>query len=88
MPSSSVEAANKEVNLLFSSQVKMMQLAQRPRQPGNERDPCVKLSQQAKVSVAKHASAHGVAAALCHDVGHCQLHNNNHMIELIIGCAL
>ena len=53
-----------------------------------KRDPCVKLSQQAKVSVAKYALEHGVAAATYHNVGHYQMHNNNHVIKLIIDCAL
>ena len=51
-----------------------------------KRDPCVKFSQQAKlikVSVAKCALEHGngVPAALHHDVGYCQVHTNNHVIE-------
>ena len=46
-----------------------------------KRGPCVKLSQQAKVFVAKYALEHGMAAAH-------QIHNNNHVIELIIDCVL
>ena len=49
---------------------------------------CVKFSQQAKVSVAKYVSEHGVVAALRHDVGHSQMHNKNHVIKLIINPAI
>ena len=59
----------------------MMQHQHNGLDRGNEKRSMCKLSQQAKVFVAKYASEHVMAAAR-------QIHNNNHVVELIIDCVL
>ena len=72
VPSSSIEAANKELRSIVS-QVEKSSSENDPE--GNsataeseamKRGPYIKFSQQTKVAVVKYASEHGVAAALCH----------------------
>ena len=69
MPSFSIEGANTEVkSIILESQISNENDAASTRAWTTvmKRGPYVKFSQQAKVSVAKYASEHGVAAALHH----------------------
>ena len=82
MPSSSIEAANMEVkSIILESQISSENDAASTRASTAvmKRGLYVKFSQQAKVSVAKYASEHGVAAALRHYIK---------KFELIIDCGL
>ena len=75
MPSSSIEAANKEVKPIIIESSENDAASTMTLTAAMKRGTCVKFSQRAKVSVAKYASEHHVAAAR-------QTHNSNHMIEL------
>ena len=66
IPSSSIEAANKEVKSIVSQSEENDAERNAGSKTAMKRGPYVKFSQQAKVSVAKYASEHGVAAALRH----------------------
>ena len=73
VPSSSIEAANKEVESIVSQVEKSLSEndtegngAAASESKVMKRGPYVKFSQQAKVAVAKYASEHGVAAGLRH----------------------
>ena len=65
MPSSSIEAANEEVKSILKSSENDV-TSTTALTVAMKRGPYVKFSQQAKVSVVKYASEHGVAAALHH----------------------
>ena len=62
--SSSIEVANKEVKYIILESSEIMSEHDGLDSWAMKRDPCVKFSQRAKVSVAKYASECGVAAAL------------------------
>lgn len=70
IPSTSIDAANKEVQAIIESATRQENLGEEsgPEGKDTKRGPYVKFSQQAKITVAKYATEHGVAAALRHFV--------------------
>ena len=82
MPLSSIEAANKEMKSIILESSKNDAASTTALTAAMKRDLYVKFSQQARSlwqsmhwNMVWHAAAH-------------QMHNNNHVIELIINCAL